>query len=144
MSTDEGQPRHGMLQSALDLFVTSTRTVADMVTHAGSAGARAVPDPIAGQVRQMLRALRSVLEQAPQLTDEFEVLVNELHAKRLSIQALRAELDALDDQLAILEHALEPVHAWSRQWSKVQHALLDSIDRDLPPHSDPQTGPPTD
>jgi hypothetical protein len=141
MTTGEDHPaHHGVLQSAIDMLVGSTRAVTQMVTQAGSAagsaGARVVPDPVADQVRQMLHALRSVLEQAPQLTDEFEVLVNELHAKRLSIQALRAELDALDDQLAILERALEPVHSWSKQWSRVQHAILDTIDRDLPADED--------
>lgn len=134
MTGDESrQPRSGMVQSTFEMLVNSTRALTEMVTHAGATGARAVlPDPVAQQAGRMLGSLRSVLEQAPQLTDEFEVLVAELHAKRLSIQALRAELDALDSQLAILERALEPVHVWSQQWSRVQHALLDAIDHGLP------------
>lgn len=130
--SEDQAAHHGVLQSTFDMFLTSTRAVTDLVTHAGSAGARAVvPDPVLGQVTRMLTALRSMAEQVPQITDELDVLVSEVHAKRLSIQALQAELSALDHQLEILETTLAPVQAWSRQWNRVQHALLHSLDLPL-------------
>jgi hypothetical protein len=118
-----------VLQSAVDVFLSSTRAVTDVLTQAGAAGTRAVvPDPVRGSLTRMLGSMRTMAEQAPQLTDELDVLVNEVHAKRLSIQALQAELSVLDHQLEILEHTLGPVQAWSLQWNRVQHALLHTLD----------------
>jgi prefoldin subunit 5 len=54
--------------------------------------------------------------------------MEEVHAKRLSIQALQAELSALDHQLEVLERAMAPVHAWSRHWERLQNSLVQAID----------------
>jgi hypothetical protein len=50
-----------------------------------------------------------------------------VHAKRLSIQALQAELAALDEQLAILERSLAPVQAWSNQWNRLRQSLTEAL-----------------
>ena len=86
-----------------------------------------VPEPVPSTVTRMLASLRQLAEQAPPLTAELDILVEEVHAKRLSIQALRAELDALDHQLEVLENSLVPVQAWGRQWNRMQHALTESL-----------------
>ena len=126
---DDHEPHHGVLQSTFDVFLNSTRAVTGLMTQAGTVGARAVvPDPVLAQVTRMLTSLRTMAEQAPQITDELDVLVSEIHAKRLSIQALQAELSVLDHQLEILEQTLGPVQAWSAQWNRLQHALLHSLD----------------
>ena len=131
---DEHESHRGMLQSAFDLFLDSARTVTQVATQAGSAGAHAVvPDQVLASVEGMMTSLRRVAEQAPQITDELDVLMKELHAKRLTIQAVTAELTVLDEQLEILERALSPVQAWSGQWSQVQHSLLTSLDRSADP-----------
>ena len=125
---------HGRLHSAFDLFLDRTRAVSDLMTSASAAGARAVvPDPVLGSVSRMLASLRTIAEQAPQLTDELDVLVEEVHAKRLSIQALQTELGALDHQLQILEATLGPVQTWTHQWGRVQHALLSTLDNSSQP-----------
>jgi len=125
-SSDE---HHGVLQSTFDVFLASTRAVTDLVTSAGSAGARAVlPSQVNDSVSRMLSSMRAMVEQAPQITDELEVLVEELRAKRLSIQALQSELNVLDRQLDVLERALAPVQTWSTQWTRMQHALLHTLD----------------
>jgi hypothetical protein len=77
----------------------------------------------------MLVSLRSVVEQAPHLGDELDVLVAQLRAKRLTIQAVTAELAALDKQLEVLERTLLPVQAWSAEWERVQRALLSTLDQ---------------
>lgn len=71
----------------------------------------------------MLVSLKSVVEQFPHVTDEIDVLMSELGAKRLSVQALTAELDVLDHQLEILQGTLAPIQAWSEQWSQMQRSL---------------------
>ncbi len=119
----------GVLQSTFDVFLASTRAVTDLVTAAGAAGARAVlPAPVNDSVNHMLASLRDMAEQAPQITDEIVVLTEELHAKRLSIQAVQSELNVLDHQLDLLERSLAPVQAWSEQWNRMQHALLHTLD----------------
>ena len=72
--------------------------------------------------------MRNAVESAPQVGAELEIVLKEIHAKRLTIQAITAELEVLDDQLEILERSLAPLQAWSAQWSKVQHTLLHSLD----------------
>ena len=67
--------------------------------------------------------MRRLADQMPPVTAELDVLVHEVHAKRLSIQALQAELAALDQQLEVLERSLVPVQAWSRQWNRLRRAL---------------------
>lgn len=125
MDTNEHDRQHGLLQSTVEMFLDSTRTLAELATRTSSAGVRAlVPDPVLVQVNQMLLSLRQVVEQAPQLTDEIDVLLSELHAKRLSIQAMTAELTALDQQLEILERTLAPVEAWNGRWQQLQQTLL--------------------
>ena len=55
------------------------------------------------------------------------LVVDELHAKRLSVQALSAELAALDAQLEVLERSLAPVQSWSHQWSSARNALTQGL-----------------
>lgn len=130
MTSSEGQQEHkGVLQSASELFLGSTRAVVALVTQAGGAGAQAVmPDPVLRSVSQMLHSMRKVVEEAPQIGAELDVMVNEIHAKRLTIQSVTAELAVLDAQLEILEQALAPVQAWSQQWTQMKHRLLHSLD----------------
>jgi hypothetical protein len=132
---DEGsrdQPRHehkGIVHSAADRLLSSTRMLVEQVAQAGGAGAQAVvPDPVLSSAKHMLESMRQVVESAPQVGAELEIVLKEIRAKRLTIQAITAELAVLDDQLEMLERSLAPLQAWSTQWSKVQHALLHSLD----------------
>ncbi len=98
------------------------------MANAGSGALGRVPEPVPSTVTRMLTSLRQLAEQAPPLTVELDVLVEEVHAKRLSIQALQAELSALDRQLEVLERALGPIQTWGRQWERLQHSLVHSLD----------------
>lgn len=126
--------RHGRLQSTVDVFLDRTRAVTELMASAASGALGVVPEPVPSTVTRMLTSLRQLAEQAPPLTAELDILVQEVHAKRLSIQALRAELDALDNQLEVLEKALTPVQSWGRQWNRVQHALTESLSLPEPHH----------
>ena len=118
---------HGLAQSAADLFLDRTRAVVELMTAAGSGALGVVPEPVPAAVARMLTSLRRFVEQAPPLTAEIDVLVQEVHAKRLSIQALQAELAALDKQLEVLERSLAPVEAWALQWNRLRSSLADAI-----------------
>lgn len=123
------QERKGIVHSATDRFLTSTRMLVEQVAQAGGAGAQAVvPDSVLASANHMLESMRRAVEAAPQVGAELEIVLKEIHAKRLTIQAIEAELSVLDDQLEILERSLAPLQAWGTQWSKVQHTLLHSLD----------------
>jgi hypothetical protein len=127
-ATQEGDQRHGVLQSAVDLFLDRTRAVTELMASAGSGALGRVPEPVPSAVTRMLSSLRELAEQAPPITAELSVLIEEVHAKRISIQALQAELTALDHQLEVLERALAPVEMWNRNWERLQHSLTRSLD----------------
>ena len=129
---------HGLLHSTVDVFLDRTRAVADLMASAGSSESSVfsflakstlgrVPEPVPSAVTRMLASLRTLAEQAPPVTAEIEVLIEEVHAKRLSVQALQAELGALDRQLAVLERSLAPLESWTHQWSRIQHALSETL-----------------
>lgn len=71
----------------------------------------------------MLESLRQLSELAPPLFAEFDVLVEELHAQRLTVQALQAELSAFDRQMEVIENALTPLQSWTHQWSRLRQSL---------------------
>jgi hypothetical protein len=134
-STPDPAP-HGLVHSTVDLFLDRTRAVAELMAAAGTGALGAMPAPVPSAVTRMLTSLRQLADQMPPLTAELEVLVSEVHAKRLSIQALQAELTALDGQLDVLEKTLAPVQAWSRQWNRMRRALSETLAMIEPPAED--------
>lgn len=126
-TTGPRETRHGVLQSTFDAFVDGTRAVTELMASVGSGALGRVPEPVPTAVTRMLASLRQLAEQTPPITAELDVLIEEVHAKRKSIQALQAELAALDHQLEVLERSLAPVEAWSRQWARLQHTLTESL-----------------
>ncbi|WP_068399239.1 hypothetical protein [Kribbia dieselivorans] len=128
----EAEQHRGIVHSATDLFLSNTRTLIEQLTQVGVAGAQAVtPEPVRASASHVLDSMRKVTELAPQVTAELDIVMKEIHAKRLTIQALTAELSVLDDQLAVLEQSLAPLQALSRQWTTVQDTLPHWLDRPL-------------
>ncbi len=121
------QERHGLVQSTIDVFLDRTRAVVELMAAAGSGALGAMPEPVPATVTRMLGSMRQLAEQLPPVTAELGVLMEEVHAKRLSIQALQAELAALDNQLEVLERSLAPVESWSRQWNRMRHSLAETL-----------------
>jgi hypothetical protein len=122
-SAPDEPERHGLVQSSIDVFLDRTRAVAELMAAAGSGALGAMPEPVPATVNRMLSSLRQVADTLPPITAELDIVVQEVHAKRLSIQALQAELSTLDRQLEVLERSLAPVEAWSRQWNRMRHSL---------------------
>ena len=120
---------HGLLHTTVDVFLDRTRAVADLVASAGGSALDRAPDPVPAAVTRMLASMRQLTELVPPLTGELDVLVEEVHAKRKSVQALQAELGVLDRQLEVLERTLAPVEAWSRQWTRIRATLADPLEQ---------------
>lgn len=118
-----------MLQATVDVFLDRTRALTDLMTNVGGEALGRMPEPVPAAVNRMLASLGQLAEQVPPLTAELDVLIEEVHAKRLSIQALQAELSALDHQLEVLERSLGPVEVWSRSWRRLQQSLGETLDQ---------------
>ena len=127
MADESDENRRGLLQSAMDEFLDGTRSVARLVGSVGSGALGAMPEPLPSTVTRMLSSLQQLIDQAPPITDELEILIQELHAKRLTVKALQAELSAFDHQLDVLERSLMPMESWVRQWSRLRQSLTDTL-----------------
>ena len=75
----------------------------------------------------MLTSLQHLVDQVPQLTTEVDVLLEGVHAKRLTLQALQAELAAFDSQLGLLEQSLAPLLMFTDQWSRMRGSLNETL-----------------
>ena len=51
-------------------------------------------------------------------------------AQRQSIAAMRAQLDAFDQQMAVFERILGPLVEWSSTWARLEEAVGDFVRRD--------------
>jgi Skp family chaperone for outer membrane proteins len=132
MTDNDQTRRNGMLQSAMDEFLELTRALANLVGSVGGSALSAMPEPVPATVNRMLRSLQQLSEVAPALTTEFEVLVEELHAQRLTVQALQAELSAFDHQLEVLENSLAPMKGWAHQWAQLRQSLAETLHSAVP------------
>ncbi len=132
MTDNDETHRYGLLQSAMEEFLELTRTLANLVGSVGGGALGAMPEPVPATVNRMLRSLQQLSEVAPPLTAEFEVLVEELHAQRLTVQALAAELSAYDHQLEVLEKSLAPLESWSHQWAGLRQSLTEALHSTAP------------
>jgi hypothetical protein len=149
MADQDQTHRNGLLQSAMDEFVARTRAVASLVGSVGSGALGAMPEPVPATVTKMLKSLQQLVDQAPPFTAEFDVLVEELHAQRLTVQALQAELTAFDHQLEVIEKSLAPLESWAHQWTRLRQSLTETLrtagqESDGPGSDEPEPAAPKD
>ncbi|HEY5247033.1 MAG TPA: hypothetical protein VIJ15_01080 [Dermatophilaceae bacterium] len=128
---------HGLLQSAMQEFLERTRAVANLVGSVGSEALGSMPEPVPATFTRMLRSLQQLIDQAPPLTAEFDILIEEIHAQRLTMQALQAELAAFDHQLSVLESSLAPLEGWTHQWARMRQSLTETLQAAAPKPGSP-------
>lgn len=68
----------------MEEFLERTRALANLLGSVGSGALGAMPEPVPSTVNRMLRSVQQLVESAPPLTAEFEVLIEELHGQRLT------------------------------------------------------------
>lgn len=129
---DKNEPGRALLQTAMEEFLEGARAVVALVGSVGSGTLSAVPEPVAAPVTRMLVSLQQFIEHAPPLTAELDVVLEEVHAKRLTVQALQAELAAFDSQLDILQKSLAPLEVWARQWTQLRQSLSETLNSATP------------
>lgn len=115
--------RQRVVDPTLENMAGQARALSHLLGSAGAGAVGALPS----RVRGLLAGLLASLDQLPPVVGELDVLVAEVHAKRLSVQALESELGALDQQLELLERSLAPLQVWSNQLGKVRSALVEAL-----------------
>ncbi|MGY1915401.1 hypothetical protein ABC795_10380 [Blastococcus sp. HT6-30] len=118
---DRTDPQSGIVGRSIDEFVSQLRFFTDRArTLAGSATSRlplpALPSPPGAMSAAQLRAIMEMVT-----------------AQRTSIAAMRAQLDAFDQQLAVFERILDPLVEWSGSWARLEEAVGDLVRREPPP-----------
>jgi hypothetical protein len=132
---DDGPERdettvNDLLPSAsTDELVKRARSVAEAVTGVGLGAVSTLSAPGRRPVVRLLKTLDQLLAQVPPIHQELDVIVAELHAQRLSVQSLRAQLDALDTQLELFARSLEPLQSWNQAWERVRDSLGQAVAR---------------
>ena len=63
---------------------------------------------------------------------QLKAIAQTVTAQRQSIAAIRAQLDAFDEQLGVFERILEPLVEWSSTWARLEEAVGDLVRRDGP------------
>ena len=61
---------------------------------------------------------------------QLKAIAQTVTAQRQSIAAIRAQLDAFDEQLGVFERILEPLVEWSSTWARLEEAVGDLVRRD--------------
>ena len=58
---------------------------------------------------------------------QVSAIAQTVRAQRESISAIRAQLDAFDQQLGVFERILEPLVEWSATWAQLEKAVGDFV-----------------
>jgi hypothetical protein len=58
---------------------------------------------------------------------QVSAIAQTVRAQRESISAIRAQLEAFDQQLAVFERILEPLVEWSSTWAQLEKAVGDFV-----------------
>jgi hypothetical protein len=105
----------GMVGRSIEEFVQQLRTFTERAR--GAVPTRlslpALPSPPGALSAAQLRAIAQAVR-----------------AQRSSIAAIRDQLDAFDQQLALFERILDPLVQWSGTWARLEEAVADFVRRD--------------
>jgi hypothetical protein len=101
----------GLIQEYINQFWAATEKLQDL----GRSGR--TPPPTSGAVP--LPALPGAFSAA-----QMTAITDSIAEQRHSIEALKAQLSAYDEQLALLEQALGPFAEWSKTWADFEQQLL--------------------
>lgn len=111
-------PSSGLVSRSIDEFVHQLRSFSDRARSlAGAVPARlslpALPSPPGALSAAQLSAVAKTVR-----------------AQRDSITAMKAQLDAFDQQMAVFERLLDPLVDWSSSWARLEQAVGDFVRRD--------------
>jgi hypothetical protein len=125
-----GQGQGNLVSRSVEEFVAQLRGFTD---RARGLAAGAVPS---GLSLPRLPSPPGALSAA-----QLGAIASAVRGQRRQIEAMSAQLQAFDEQLAVFERILEPLLEWSSTWARLEESFADvvrgsSSDRDVPPPAD--------
>lgn len=126
--TEPPETATGMVTRSIEEFVNQLRTFTD---RARGLAQGAVPS------RLSLPALPS--PPGAMSAAQLRAVAQAVRAQRASMAAVRDQLEAFDQQLAVFERILEPLVEWSATWARLEEAVSDFVRRE--PRADGGSAP---
>src|SRR4051794_41200432 len=114
----EGVPP-GLVGRSIEEFVSQLRSFTD---RARGLAAGAVPSGIS------LPSLPS--PPGAMSAAQLKAIADAVKAQRVSLQAMVAQFQAFDEQLAVFERVLEPLVEWSATWARLEEGVASLVRRD--------------
>jgi hypothetical protein len=113
--SEPGAASGNLVGRSVDEFVSQLRGFSDRARSlAGAVPSKlnlpALPSPPGALSAAQLRAVATTVT-----------------AQRQSIAAMRAQLDAFDQQLAVFERLIDPLVEWSGTWARLEEAVGDFV-----------------
>jgi hypothetical protein len=109
---DDEQSTSGVVPGLVQAFIGQLRATTERMQELGRFGGYPTPAPGAFPLPGAF--------SSAQLTS----IADNIAAQRRSIEALKAQLSAYDEQLAVLEQTLGPLEEWSKTWADLEQRLL--------------------
>jgi hypothetical protein len=117
---EPGQPSGGLVGRSIDEFVHQLRGFTDRARS------------LAGAVPSKLHLPALPSPPGAMSAAQVGAVATTVRAQRQSIAAMRAQLDAFDQQLAVFERILDPLEEWSASWAQLEKAVGDFVRREPP------------
>ena len=112
-------PYPGLVARSIEEFVHQLRAFTD---RARGLAAGAVPPGLG------LPALPS--PPGAMSAAQLKAVADAVRAQRQQLQAMTAQFEAFDQQLAVFERVLEPLVEWSASWARLEEGVASLIRRD--------------
>ena len=113
----------GLVTRSIEEFVSQLRSFTD---RARGLAAGAVP---AGFGLPSLPSPPGAMSAA-----QLKAIADSVRAQRVSLQAMTAQFQAFDEQLAVFERILEPLVEWSATWARLEEGVSSLVRRDNSGH----------
>jgi hypothetical protein len=111
----EPQTAPGLVGRSIDEFVNQLRAFSERARSIAGAVPSRLPLPALPSPPGAMSAA------------QVSAIAQTVRAQRESITAIRAQLDAFDQQLGVFERILEPLVEWSATWAQLEKAVGDFV-----------------
>lgn len=118
---NSSEPGAGFVGRSIEEFVAQLRAFTD---RARGLAAGAVP---AGIGLPSLPSPPGAMSAA-----QLKAVADAVTAQRQQLQAMTAQFQAFDQQLAVFERVLEPLVEWSASWARLEEGVASLVRRDGP------------
>jgi hypothetical protein len=115
---DDQESSSGGIPGLMQEFIAQLRGLSERLEGVTGIGVPSVP-PLSS-----LPVLRSLPVPGALTAAQLNALATTVSAQRRSVQAMKTQLTAFDEQLAVFERILSPLAEWSHRWAQLEDWLM--------------------